>query len=414
MHLFRPPQDVGMDMDMDNNGGVYWSPEWATVVIPKVLARLQSCARQAAGSIGLVREDSASGRRLWAPWARGFTSPDWDGSTFTEEYGRELLEGMMAQDTISTETTSNSIGPLLTDTDQTSTSSLSEDPGSRQGESILPKFEIMDEGSGGEEPEPEPVPEPELDPASESESVGLELEEDEVPAPAPARESHPRQKSQSQSMRSEYNTAEDNDNSNSAVFPSDSASQVGQPRRRRLPITRNNAYAHAYTYLVLEDEVEGEEKEKEYAGDDDDNDDDDDSWLASLSLEQLTVLIHNGVDELAKTHMLILELRFLRELSIPHEYISGRGVQDQEILVGFVEEILRDREELLEQLCAVEDVIDNRLRARYSITGDSDAVVRHWPRSGRIWENFLWDVGGMSNVLHGRLLRSRAELMPTR
>lgn len=71
--------------------GTPWSSVLNAVATQKLLSCIERRARDAVSKYKMARWEGP--RVIWEDWADGFLSPTWDGASFDEEYGRELLQG---------------------------------------------------------------------------------------------------------------------------------------------------------------------------------------------------------------------------------------------------------------------------------------------------------------------------------
>uniref|UniRef100_L2FPT7 Uncharacterized protein n=1 Tax=Colletotrichum fructicola (strain Nara gc5) TaxID=1213859 RepID=L2FPT7_COLFN len=88
---FKRWDDIAPKLYAVRPDGSPCSSNWDLMVRPKIQAAMNRYASEAVKK-GLVREED--GERVWENWTKGFLSDEWDGSTFTEDYARSLLQKM--------------------------------------------------------------------------------------------------------------------------------------------------------------------------------------------------------------------------------------------------------------------------------------------------------------------------------
>ncbi|KAK1827273.1 hypothetical protein QBC39DRAFT_362216 [Podospora conica] len=323
LHLVRPD-------------GNLWSPVSFSVVVPKLLTNIQRRARDAV-EFGLARYEG--GKVIWEDWVDGFLSPRWDGTSFDEESARELLQegGEEAA------------------------------PGGSGG-----KGETAPGGSGGKGEET--VTEQETRPG-EIEGAAAEISPGEDDGAA----------AEISPGKDEGAAAEgQNDKSAKPRLPE----TVGDPTGVVLPWLSNLpassvaafdsvTYAGSNrprrpTYRPHKVPTTTQEPIAEEAAVEEGDDDDDDAWLAAKSIQELRSLQRQGFRNLLDGNRVISQLRKVKVDDM-------QGTRHPDLPRAY-----EAREDLLEQLYYLGDVIDQKVAAE--ALGDEAVLFGRWLMSGMIWE----------------------------
>ncbi|KAK1828839.1 hypothetical protein QBC39DRAFT_142762 [Podospora conica] len=336
--------------------GTPWSRAWQDLVIPKVQQAIRRRASEAV-SRGLA---TYKGRHLvWADWAQGFLSSDWDGVSLDEQVGWELLGKAPA-------------GELEHSTPSaTGEQAVEIDVSPRQ--SPTPAEEPTPEEEAAPEAEPTPEEEDQDEDARIKRNVMGWLQETKT------------------DILSQYQAQ----GHPSTLGPWDSQSQVNNPRRRPAPISQAQHLtkrpevgrpgrppprplpAIAEDNTSESEEEEDEEEDEAEAGEDD-------AYWASLSLDAITQMLRCKAEMMVDIHHELTDVQ-IRAAACGNDAAFQRTV-----------DMLRDRREtVLEQLCFLEDQMDGKLQERYGLR-------RHWPFSSIIWSSLYWDVGLTSPIQQRR------------
>ncbi|KAK1749439.1 hypothetical protein QBC47DRAFT_408010 [Echria macrotheca] len=334
-------------MYLDKPNGQPWA--WSDLVVPKIQRAIYARVREARER-GLMRYEH--GIVVWADWARGFTSQEWDGETFTEEYGRELLAAMP-------ECASSIIGTGVS--------------GCNNPERLLTPQSQQASRLRTPAPAPAPLPTPPASTASQwvstsripidSLSAGVDLSFGQMLDMV--QEEGNQSKIDRWSRYPQQSAPHDN------TSPSVPASVIDLKTCSDGPVTAE-----------------------------------DEEGLARYSIEDLTRMSKRGAILLLDTHIFLLRLR--------QGGLIGDGEQGAES-ASLEATVIADREVLLQELCDIDDELDRRMRTHYRLDGCPSPLTAYrvplrWPLSGLIWGAPCWSTPPFSPLLEERREHQRREL----
>ncbi|KAK1828110.1 hypothetical protein QBC39DRAFT_436700 [Podospora conica] len=358
------PDGLYQRMFLRRPDGQPWSDSWDRVVMPRVQEAIQRRAKDAI-TFRLVAEVPNGGEPVWADWAQGFLSSEWDGISKDEKSGRALLA---------------LAGPVP-------------DPVRTQGGQ-------QDDSSAAKQTEDD----------SEGADSGIDLSTDQP------REDESRQPREDESEGSEgslnrhvrrwLQDAETNNtirSGRSGWLSVPSLPQIPELEAARTEPNLAKAYPHppppsvspwdstsqvslqvsgAIPYIARDpNAIQASEEDK-------DEDDEVARWAASLSLQELAELIYDGVDNMAAFNREVVKVQVEAA-----SYGTSAGLAARE------NELRQEREVLLEQMCFLEDLMDSKLRDKH---GRGEGAPGTWPFSGIFWSNSYSDPEHRSPILEKR------------